>query len=96
MIRAEVSGDGVMCSVKGTVEDSVVEISAAISIIIDHAIEFDAEDGKRLAQTSVFEIMERVKAYSMRKYGFNVLDISVIDKLLVLMRMQEEGKGENK
>lgn len=96
MVTAEKTATGVKCSVKGSTEDTIFETVAIIAAIINNAIEFDAEDGQRLAQTSVFEIMERVKAYSMNKYKFDVFDIDILTKLIVIMNMQERDAKTTK
>ena len=93
MVKAEKTATGVSCSVKGNTHDTIIEAVAVLATIVDHAVEFDAEEGRRLAQTSVFEIMERVKAYSKNKYGFDVLDADVITKTIAMLQMKEWDSG---
>ena len=96
MVSAEKTATGVSCSVKGNTHDTIIEAVAVLAMIVDHAIQFDEEDGKRMAQASVFEIMERVKAYSMNKYKFDVFDIDILTKLIVIMNMQERDAKTTK
>ena len=93
MVSAEKTATGVSCSVKGNTHDTIIEAVAVLAMIVDHAIQFDEEDGKRMAQASIFEITERIKAYSKNKYGFDVLDADIITKAIAMLQMKEWDSG---
>ena len=95
MIHAEMRKDGISCKVNGSPGDAVYEVTAVVSQIIDSAIQFDKEDGQRIAKYTVFEIMERIKAYTKREHGFDVLDISAAEKMYILFAMHKRALKEN-